>query len=163
MTSRLVAERRRRPESRGPPRRPCASTRYGIFAERLFDASPARIARDVDDRRQRLMRPTRPRLVCRHRVERFDQFRIERRGETDRLREARPAERRVAVQAFLVKHDGNAEPALFDEEFLNRVGELGVGARALQAAAGVARPTDLADAVAVRERGARLLDVELAV
>ena len=37
-----------------------------IFAERLFDASPARIARDVDDGRQRLMRAARrapPRAV----------------------------------------------------------------------------------------------------
>ena len=30
-----------------------------IFAERLFDAAPSRIARDVDDRRQRLVRAAR--------------------------------------------------------------------------------------------------------
>ena len=74
--------------------------------------------------------------------------------EADRLREARALGRGLAVQALLVEDHGNAEPAVLDEESLNGVGELGLRARAF-AAAGVARPADLADAVAVRERPPR--------
>ena len=66
-----------------------ARDEVGIFAERLLDAAPARIARDVDDRRQRLVRAAHARLLGSHCVERFDERRVERRGEPDRLRKAR--------------------------------------------------------------------------
>jgi hypothetical protein len=59
----------------------------------------------------------------------------------------------VAVQTFLVKNDGDAEPRMFDEKFLDCVGEFRRFARIFsdagirRRAAGVARTTDLSDAV----------------
>src|SRR5262244_1601088 len=61
-----------------------------------------------------------------------------------------------------MKHHRNTEPAVFDEESLNLVRQLGLAARAL-AAARVTRPADLTDAAAVRERSLRFLEIELAV
>ena len=57
-----------------------------------------------------------------------------------------------------MKNDRNAEPAFFDEKLLDRVGELRRVARVLPATS-VARPADLAQAMAVAEVLAGLREV----
>ena len=59
-----------------------------IFAEGFLDASPAWVAGNIDDRRQRLVDAASARLVRRHRVQLLDEIGIERGAEADRLREA---------------------------------------------------------------------------
>ena len=68
----------------------------------------------------------------------------------------------MAVQAFLMEHDWNAQPAVLDEESLNGVRQLGLAARR-RAAAGVARTSNLSETVSVGERGARFRIVETAL
>ena len=103
------------------------------------------------------MRAAHARFLGGHGEKRFDQFGIECRAQTDRLRKTRRADGRVAVQAFLVKNHRNAEPRMFDEKFLDRVGQFrrfaGIFADAGVArhAAGVAGAADLSDAMAVFE------------
>ena len=133
-----------------------------ILAVRFLDAAPARVAGHVDHRRQRLMRAARAGFGRGHREDAAHQVRIERGAQPDRLRKTRGIERRVAVQALFVKNHGDAQPALLDEELLNGVGELGHLPRVL-AAAGIARPADLPQAVAVSEIGPRFLQIEVAL
>ena len=90
------------------------------------------------------------------------QVRIKRAAQSDRLRKTRGIQCRVAVQALFVKNHGNAQPALLDEELLNGVGELGHLPRVL-AAARIARPADLSQAVAVSEIGTGFLQTEVAL
>jgi hypothetical protein len=71
-------------------------------------------------------------------------------AERDGLREAGAVGRSVAVEAFFVKHDGDAEAAVFEEELLDGVGELGHGA-SFFAAACVAGTADLAESAAIAE------------
>ena len=54
--------------------------KIGVFAKRLLDAAPARIAGDVDHRPQRLMNAAGARLRRRHLEQTKGEFRIERRG-----------------------------------------------------------------------------------
>ncbi len=96
-----------------------------IFAVGFLDAAPARIARHIHDRRQRLMRAAHARFLSGHRKKRFDQFRIEGRAQADRLRKTGRVNRGVAVQAFFVKDYRNAEPAILEKELLNGVGQFG--------------------------------------
>ena len=133
-----------------------------ILAERLLHAPPPRLAGDVHHGRQRLVRAARPRLGGGHRVEPLDQAGVERRAKTDRLRETGALLRRLAVQALLVEDHRDAEPRLLDEEPLNRVGQLGHRPRA-QAAARVARPPNLPEAVSVAEVRAGFAGVEPAL
>ena len=122
--ARLVLERRVALE---PAHRRDAELRdqVRVFAVGLLDASPARIARHVHHRRQRLVRAAHARFLGRHREERFDQLRIERGAQADGLRKAGGAVRGVAVQAFLVEHHRDAEAGVLDEELLDGVGQLG--------------------------------------
>ena len=121
-----------------------------IFAVGFLDAAPARIARHIDHRRERLMRAARARFGGGHGEQRLHQFRIEGGAEPDGLRKAGAADGRVAVQAFLVEDHRNAEAAVLDEEFLDGVGQLRHAAGVL-ALAGIAGAADLAEAVAVFE------------
>jgi hypothetical protein len=150
-----------------------AHSRYQVrvLTERLFHAAPARVARDVHHRRQRLVGATYPCLLRRHRVQRFDQLRVECRGQADRLREARGVDRRLPVQALLVEDDRNAEPALFQEESLDGIGELRlltrtasllriVAAATHATPARIARATHLSQSVPLPERRSGFLQVE---
>src|SRR3954469_20408653 len=92
-----------------------------------------------------------------HRVQSLHELGVERRRQPDGLRKARASGRRLSVQAFLVKEHRNAEPTLFDEEFLNGVSQLRLAARAL-AAARIAGAPDLSDAIAMGERSPSLLE-----
>ena len=90
------------------------------------------------------------------------EIRVERRPETDRLREARALLRGMAVEALLVDDHGDAEARLLDEEPLDGVGQVRHRARA-QAAARVAGPADLPESAAVAEMLPGLLRVEPAL
>ncbi len=74
----------------------------------------------------------------------------------------------VAVQAFLVKDHGNAEPGIFDEKFLDGVGEfrhlLGGSAQPWRGGGGcgIAGTADLAEAMTFFEGGLRLLGIKIA-
>ena len=130
-----------------------------ILAEGLFDAPPARLARHVDDRRERLVRTASTGFGRRHRVQALDQVRIERRRQSDRLRKAGAFLRRVSVQALLMEHHRDTQARRLDEEPLDGVGQLGHLPRR-QALAGIARPADLSQPVAGGETRAGLCPVE---
>ena len=139
-----------------------------IFAVRFLHAPPARVARHVHHRRERLMRAANARLVGGHRVKLLDEFGIERRAQTDGLRKARAVLGRVAVETFLVENHGDAEPRFLDEKFLDGVGEFRHAARGLaigghgRVASRIAGATDLAHAVAFLERRLRFGGIEVA-
>ena len=64
-------------------------------------------------------------LLGGHGVKRADEIGIEGRAEADGLGKAGGADGGVAVEAFLVKKDGDAETRVLDEKFLDGVGEDG--------------------------------------
>src|SRR6266850_1649647 len=92
-----------------------------IFTVSFFDATPSRIASDIDDWGQGLMGPARTRFFGSHCEKRANKVRVECGSQPNRLRKARSANGRLAVKAFLVKNDGNAKAGVFDEELLNGV------------------------------------------
>src|SRR5262245_8173558 len=66
----------------------------------------------------------------------------------------------MTVQTFLVKNNGNTEPALFKKESLNIIGQLG-RCSSIPAARSVARSSDLAQAMTLLEMATSLLQIEL--
>ncbi len=154
----LVLERRVALESLHG-RDPHAGDQIGVLAVGFLDASPPRLARHIHDGRQRLVRAARAGFRRRHLEQPAHEFGIERRAQSDGLREARPVDGGVAVQAFLMEDDRDAQPGVLDEELLNVVGQLrhfsGVAA-----AAGIAGPADLTEAEAILEMGPGFLQVE---
>ena len=163
--ARLVAERSVTLES-ADSRLPHLRDEVGIFAERFFHSPPARVTYDVHDGRQGLVRTTHPRFLRRHRVQRLDERGVERARKPNGLGEARRPHGGVSVQTLLMKDNRDAKPALLDEETLDGVRQLGHRARVaslfrlVPAAAGIARTSDLAEPMPVRERAARFLEVE---
>ena len=117
----------------------------GVLAVRLLDPPPAGVARDVEDRRQRMpgtgeQHPAPDRLGHRrHRVG------VERRRGADRLLEAGRGPRDEAVQALLVDDRRDAQSRSLDELALDGVGGLGHLDGAEVRRAGEAR--DVADPV----------------
>ena len=97
----------------------------GVLAVGLLDAPPARVARDVEDRRQALVGAHRAQLAREAARERLDQLRIPRGREADRLREAHRVARDEPVQALLVDDGRDAQARLFHEEALDLVGQGG--------------------------------------
>ncbi len=134
-------------------------TSHGILAEGFLDAAPARLARDVDDGRQRLMRAAGARLGSGRRIDALDEIDVEGRGEADRLRIAGALARGKPVQALLVKNHRDAEARRLDEEPLDVVGQLRHAARG-EPIARVARPRHVTGRMAVGKRGACLCRVE---
>ena len=141
-----------------------AADEVRILAEGLLGAPPPRVARDVEVGRQRLVRAARAGLGGDGGVHALHQAGVEGGRQADRLREARPLARRVAVQALLVEHHRDPQPRLFDEEALDRVGGLGHLPRG-EPAGQVARPGHLPQAVPVAEAGAgrRLVETPVCV
>jgi hypothetical protein len=144
-----------------------ARVQVRILAVSLLDSAPARVARHVHDRRERLMRPAHTRFVSRHGEKLLDQRRVERGAQADGLAEARGVARRVAVETFLVEDHRDAEAGVFEEELLDGVGQLrhlpgrATHPRLSRRRTGVARPAHLADTVPLLERGFRLGEVEV--
>ena len=97
-----------------------------------------------------------------HSKEALDEIGIEGGAEGDGLWEAGAVGSGVAVEAFLVEHDGDAEAAVFKEELLDGVGELGHGAGFL-AASGVTGTADLAESATIAEGLLRFRQVEVAL
>ncbi len=79
-----------------------------VLTVRFFDSAPARIACDVDDRREHVMHAARARLARCHREHLLDQRGIERRGQCDGLREARPARGDETVKGLFVQEGRDA-------------------------------------------------------
>ena len=99
-----------------------------VLAVRLLDPSPARIARDVEDRRERVPGPGHQHPPADRRRHRGDDVGVEARGRPDRLLEARRGPRDQAVQALLMDDRRDPEPRLLDEvvlDLVRRVGDLG--------------------------------------
>ena len=96
----------------------------GIFAERFFNPPPSWIKRDIDDRRQDVVDTADPNFACRDGINTFEQFRVKRTCERNRLREGRRISRLKAMQAFFVEQRRNAEPRFFDHPLLDSIGEL---------------------------------------
>src|SRR5436190_22063538 len=98
----LKAAHRRNAEARNQVR---------IFAVSFFDTTPARIARHIDDRRQRLVRAADPRLSSRNSKKSFYQFRVESCRQPNRLWKTSGVNCCVTVQTFFMKHYRDAEAA----------------------------------------------------
>src|SRR3546814_10209630 len=90
----------------------------GVLAERLLDAAPARVARDVDDGRESEVHAACAHLARDQRVDVADEIGIPGRGEPDGLREGGRVLRRETVERFLVKEDGDAEAGVLARPFL---------------------------------------------
>ena len=122
-----------------------AADQIGVLAVGLFDAPPARVARDVDHRRQHVLHAARARLARGDGEDLLDQVGIEGRRQRDRLREAGGRRDREPVQRLFVHQRRNAEAGLLDQVLLDRVREhRGAG----RVGVAIARSGDLADAVA---------------
>ena len=100
----------RDPERRGEVR---------VLAVCLLDPSPARIARDVEDRRERMAGAGQEHPAANGGRHRRDDAGVEARGGADRLLEARRGPRDQAVQALLVDDRRDTEPRLLDEVVLD--------------------------------------------
>ena len=133
-----------------------------VFAVGLLDAAPARVARHIHHRRQRLMRSAQSRFFGSHREKRFDQIGIERRSERYGLRKTCGVNRRVAVQTFFVKDHRDSETAVLDEELLNRVSEFSHLSSVL-AFSRIAWASNLTEPVPMFESGFGFMKVEVAV
>ena len=108
-----------------------------ILAVRLLDPAPARVARDVEDRRQRVAGAGQAASADgSSRPSSATTAGSKRRRRADRLLEARRGPRDQAVEALLVDDRRDAQPRLLDEVALDRVGRLGH----LEPAAGSSSP-----------------------
>ncbi len=122
-----------------------------ILAIGLLDPAPARIAGDIDHRRQGLHRPPRPHLPRGHGEHLAHHFRIEGGGEGDGLGEGGRVPRHITVQGLFVGEAGDAEAGLLARPALDLVHiprGLGGGAMDRRPALGRRRP-----------EGGRALDV----
>ena len=97
-----------------------------VLAVGLLDAAPARIARDVDDRRQHVLHAAGARLPRRDREDLLDQLR-DRTWPPSAIACGKlvAAGADEAVQRLLVHQRRDAEARLLDQVLLDRVGELG--------------------------------------
>ena len=132
-----------------------------ILAVSFFDAAPARIAGHVHHGGEGLVRAAQPGFERGHRKQIFDQRGVEACAERDGLRETGGAGRGLAVQALLVKHDGDPQPGVLQEEALNGVGEFR-GFASPQSAAGIRGAADLAQPATVAKSLRGLFRVEAA-
>ncbi len=121
-------------------RRSHARDEIRIFAQRLLDTAPARVARDVEHGRQCVVRADRPHLRLDDRRHLLHDLRVPRAGDADRLREARRAQRHVAAAALFVHHRRDAQARIVDQPLLDGVRQ----PRAIRRAQ-VARPADARD------------------
>jgi len=92
-----------------------------IFAEGFVDAPPARVARDVHHRRERLGEPDGPQLPALQVRHLLDRRGIPGCRQRDGRRKMREPRRDHAVQRLVVKDGGNAESCLRDEVALDGV------------------------------------------
>ena len=86
-----------------------------VLAVGLLDPAPARVARDVEDRRERVAGAGQQHPPADRRGHRRDDVGVEARGGADRLLEARRSPRDQAVQALLVDDRRDPESRLLDE------------------------------------------------
>jgi hypothetical protein len=117
----------------------------GILAVGLLDAAPARVTRQIDHGGQHDLATAGSRLLGGDGHRPLDERRVPGRAERERHREVRRLRRHEAVQGLLVEHHGDAEARVLDHPLLDRVGELGVLARAAHVRAG-GGPANLAGA-----------------
>ena len=137
-----------------------------VLAVGLLGAAPARIAHDVDDGRQRVLRAARARLLRDGGHDLLDQRGIEAGRQRDRLRVAGRAHALHAVQPLFVVQQRDAEARVLDDVLLQGVRQLRFLARVqvLLAVLVLRRARDLTQAVGeqrlrlvVREGGAQLI------
>ena len=123
-----------------------------IFAKCFLDPAPARLARHIQHRRERLVRADRLHLRANDRAHRLGQLGLPGAGQPDDLRKAGGAAGHIAATGFFVHNCRDAQPRLLDQKALDRVRQprrIGRPHAARAADAG-----DLPDAV--RHQGARL-------
>ena len=94
-----------------------------ILAVRFLDAAPARVAGDVQDRRQRLMGADRSQFPAEAIGHRPHQLGIPCRGLTDRLRETDVVQGEQTVEAFLMDDRRDSQPGLLYQKSLDLVGQ----------------------------------------
>ncbi len=95
----------------------------GILAEGFLDAAPARIARHVDHRGEHFVCAARADLASDHRVDARDEIGIPGACFRNRLREHGCVVGGIAVQAFLVEEDRDAEACFLHCPVLDGVDE----------------------------------------
>ena len=141
-----------------------------VFAERLLDATPARIARDVDDRRQDHAHAARTDLASDDAVDLPDQIGVPGAGERDRLRKVRGILGGIAVQAFLMEEHRNAKTRIVDGPALDGIHEVDRflytaqrGNAGRDRPLAIRRPRELADAVGKFRPGLGFVELQIAV
>ena len=95
-----------------------------VLAESFLDPSPARIAGDVDHRREHVERAARTHLAGNQRLHPAHEIAVERARQRDRLREHRGVARHVAVERFLMDQQRDTEAGALHRPLLQRVDEL---------------------------------------
>ena len=156
-------QRRARPLVTADRRKADLGDEVWVLAVGFFGASPSRVAREVDDRGEDLLRAARARLAGGDRHDAFDERGIPAARECDRDGEIRAFRRRQAVKRLLVEHRGHCQPRVLHHPVLDRVDELCRLARIASLVAAfhaVAHARDLPDAVLKNRR--RLGRIEVA-
>ena len=100
-----------------------------VLAVGLFDPSPARIASEIDDRRQHLLAPRDRASRAATLITRSTSAGSQALARPIGTGKCVPPQRREPVQRLLVEHHRNPEPRVLDHPLLDVVGELGVRAR----------------------------------
>ena len=131
-----------------------------IFAKRLFNASPARVTRNIHHRCKSLVHASGTCVFGNFGINVFDKLRIECGSEADRLRIAGCITGDKPVETLFMEHHGDSEPCLLGEILLHGVGELCHLLR-LEAAEPVADAGNLADSVAEVALNARIVELSI--
>ncbi len=94
---------------------PMLPAQVRVLAVGLLDPTPARIAGDVEHRRERVAGADGEQLLADHVSHSLDEVDVPRRGEADRLREHRGVPGAVPADRLLVHDHRDAEPGALDD------------------------------------------------
>src|SRR6266851_7013639 len=95
-----------------------------IFSVSFFGAAPARVARQVQHRRQAMLRAARADFRCGGGEDLADKLWVPGRGECDSHRVTGPSGSDMPVKAFIVKDNRDSQASILFHPSLDRVGEL---------------------------------------
>src|SRR5690606_38502920 len=110
-----------------------------LFAEGFFDAPPAWVTRDVEDRGKRMMRSNCTHLAADHFSHRLYKFKLPRAGNANRLWKYSCSTCHVTRATFFMNHCRNTEAGVVDQITLDFVGQYRELRRVQVAGAGKAR------------------------
>src|SRR5882724_3545006 len=132
-------------------RQPNMRHQIWIFAVCFFRASPSRIARQIQNWRETLLRSTRPHFRGHGSKYVANQHFVPCGRKSNRRWKCRTLRRRVPMQALFVEHDWNSQPRILFHPFLNRVCKFRHFARPAAHAGILARARNLAQSILQRD------------